>query len=377
MRILTLADIHIGSIRDTAYVYKVMKDIIDKEVCFTKTDMVVILGDYFHRLFKCNEEYVSIGIDIMSYLVRICNKSKTAIRIVYGTESHEMNQYRLFNYHITDKATDMRVIDTVTEEEFKDKSILYVPEEYVTDKKEFYKDYLYSDKQYDYIFGHGIIVEGMPAAVTRGGASSDEKQVPYFKSGELANVSSLTVFGHYHTHVDMDGNVHYLGSLFRDSFGEEEPKVYGVITDDKIEFIENEQAYVFKTYEFTEGSSIYKDSDSMLKEIDKIKEENKEIFNGDKVGRIRIVLNSPEGNDTVFRENLKGILFNDKYISPLIKDNSTTLAEEMKDDIDEEYEYVLDNSLDITDKIYRFIEAKYNDHMSMAVLAEYVKKALK
>ena len=101
MRMLLIADLHVGSIKDNDYVYRVITDIIEKEVIFTKTDAVVILGDYFDRLFKVNEEYVSCAINIMSFLIRACSRSGTKIRIVYGTESHEMNQYKLFNYNFT------------------------------------------------------------------------------------------------------------------------------------------------------------------------------------------------------------------------------------------------------------------------------------
>ena len=55
MRILLLADIHIGSIKDSKYVYDVITRIIDKEVILTHSDMVVILGDYFDRLCKAKD----------------------------------------------------------------------------------------------------------------------------------------------------------------------------------------------------------------------------------------------------------------------------------------------------------------------------------
>ena len=71
----------------------------------------------------------------------------------------------------------------------------------------------------------------------------------------------------------MGNNVYYLGSLFRDSFGEEIPKGYGIIEDDKFRFIENDKAYVYKTYEFNPESSIYQSSDDIIREIDKIKKE--------------------------------------------------------------------------------------------------------
>ena len=379
MIILIIADLHIGSIKDISYIYNTTTNIIEKEVIFKKTDVVIFLGDYFDKLFKVNEGCVSLAINIMSYLIRACKRSNTKIRMIYGTESHEMNQYKLFNYHITSTNIDMKIIDTVTEEKIGDKNILYIPEEYIDNKYKYYKDYLYSDKHYDYIFGHGIIEDGMQSVILTDSASkSNEKQVPRFKSGELSNVSNITVFGHYHSHVDMHNNVYYLGSLFRDSFGEEEPKGYGIIEDDKFEFIENKEAYIFKTYEFAPNSEIYNGSDNIIKEINKIKKENKEIFTGEKQGKIRLVFKTPESIDPTFRENLMSILFNDKYITPLIKDTtSPELINEIEDDDSDEYDFILDNSLPIIDKIHQYIIKEFDDPMTLETLKKYLKKSLK
>ena len=378
MRFLLFADIHIGSIKDTKYVYQTLVDIIEKEVIFNKCDAVFILGDYFDRLFKVNEEFVSVAINVMSYLRRACARSKTKIRIIYGTESHEMNQYRLFNYHLTSRSVDIKVFTTCTAEEiFPNVNILYVPEEYVGDKHEFYREYLYESKKYNFIFGHGVIEEGMPAAVSYShSAKSEEKQVPRFKAGEFSDISDVCVFGHYHCYTDMGNDVYYLGSLFRDSFGEETPKGYGIIEDGKFSFVENTKAYTYKTYEFKPDSSVYKDADSILCEIEKIKKENESIFNGDSVGKIRIVFNTPDNTDPSFRENLKSILFNDKLITPLIKESTSEIIEEAKESIDEEYEFILDSSLPINDKIYTYITKQYDDPMSMEELIKYIDNPL-
>lgn len=373
MRILLIADLHIGSIKEIPYVYDVVTDIIDNEIALKKTDLVVFLGDYFDRLFKVNEEYVSLAINIMSYLIRTCRKTKTKIRMIYGTESHEMNQYRLFNYHLNSSSVDLKIIDTVIEEEINGKNILYVPEEYITDKHQYYKDTLYS-KKYDYIFGHGVIVEGMPMATAPSPSSAKEKQVPRFNTGELSVASTISVFGHYHCHVNMGNDVYYLGSLFRDSFGEEDPKGYGIIEDDSFTFIENKAAYVYKTYEFDVDSS-EKSSDELLKEIDRIKEENPEVFNGSNIGKIRIIFRSSGVIDQGFKENLKDILFSDKNIVPMIKESSE-VAEEIKDSVEEEYEFILDNSMNVIEKIYRYMTKQYEDPMSLEKLTSYLEKSL-
>lgn len=355
MRILLLADIHIGSIKDTEYVYRIITDIIDKEVVFTHTDVVVVLGDYFDKLFKVNEETVSLAINIMSYLVRACIREKTSIRLIYGTESHEMNQYKLFNYHITSSNVDMKVIDTVCDENINGHHILYIPEEYVKDKISHYAKFLNSNNHYDYIFGHGIIEDGMPGnvSISHERNKTGEKQVPRFKSGELSAVCDICVFGHYHVHTKVNKSVYYLGSLFRNSFGEEVPKYYGIIEDHKISFIENTDAYVYKTYSFNPDSSIYNSSDDILKELEKIKSNNSRIFEESNGGKIRLVLNLPADLDPSLRDNIRNIISKESCIVTQFKESNDDLIEEVKEDIDDELDFILDPSLIFVDKIFR------------------------
>lgn len=380
MRILTIADLHIGSIKEIAYVYNIVTDIIEKEIIFNKTDLVVFLGDYFDKLFKVNEEYVSLAINIMSYLVNACQKSKTKIRMIYGTESHEMNQYKLFNYHLTSSNVDMKIYDTVTEECIDGKNILFIPEEYINNKYKHYAKYF--TKKYDFVFGHGIIEDGMPSIVSYSNENNknNEKQVPRFKSGELSNISDICVFGHYHTYTDMHNNVYYLGSLFRNSFGEEEAKGYGIIEeiDDEyqLRFVENTDAYVYKTINFNIDDKIYKDANSIMNEIQKIKDEYPDVFNGNKIGKIRLVFNDISKIDDNFKENLKTILFNDKHIASMFKDIPTNNVINELDDDDDEWSFILDNSLAIEDKIFQYINKVYDNPMDMETLMKYISKSI-
>lgn len=377
MRLLVLSDIHIGSIKDVMYVYNVITEIFDNELILNKCDAVIILGDYFHKVMRLNEEYTSLAINIMSYLVRTCKKSKTKIRLLYGTESHESQQYRIFNYFMTDPDIDFKVIDTVCIEKlFPNVRVLYVPEEYVDSKEKYYHDYLYSDNQYDYIFLHGVIVEGMPQISYDPSPKSNEKKVPHFKSKELSSISRICIAGHEHSFKDMGDDCYYLGSLFRDSFGEEEPKGYGIIEDGKFTFVENKKAYVYKTYTYDDSSDVYQSADNILREINKIKEENSDIFDGRLSGKIRVIFKTPKDIDSTFKENVRTLLFNDKYISSMIKEPSEIMSE-LQETIDEGFDFVLDNSLSITDKIHMYITRQYNSNISLDELTGYINEEFK
>lgn len=373
MKILALADIHIGSIKDPDYVYNTLTEIIDTEVLCKQIDMVIILGDYFDRLAKVNEDMVSTAINVMSYLIRTCIKNHVRIRIVYGTESHEMDQYRLFAYHFSDPNLDIRLFKTVESETFDDGTkILYVPEEYIDDKDAHYAEYF--KDHYNYVFGHGTIDDGMPAQASFGHVKTNEKHTPRFKSGEFAQISDLTVFGHYHVYTEMPGNVFYLGSLFRSSFGEEDPKGYGVIDGSKLTFIENRYAYVYKTYTFEPTSDVYNDPKNIIDQIRQIKEDNKDIFDGAKQGKIRLLFNAPSNLDQTFKETLHDVLVDDKQIATLIKHTDTDAIAEIKSSIDPEYDYLLDPSLPIADKIHRWVMQLHDVDLSMDLLKKYIEK---
>lgn len=397
MRILLIADLHIGSIKDINYFYNTTTDIIDNEIMTKKTDLVVFLGDYFDKLFKNNEDFTALAINIMSYLVLACLRSKTKIRMIYGTESHEMNQYRLFNFHLLAKNIDMKIIETVTEEEIDGKKILYIPEEYIDDKHKHYRKYLYSDKHYDFIFGHGVIEDGMPEAVSyTNNKSTKEKRVPHFKSGEFAPIADITVFGHYHQYNHICDHVYYLGSLFRDSFGEEIDKGYGVISDTRddvcnsvfpvveklhasnytFEFHKNTKAYDLITITYSPTSSIYTSEAAFITELKNIKNEHKDLFKDGSNGRIRLKFQVPSNVSQQFRDTIKSVLFDEKNISTTIKEIDNESTKDSEEDEDSEDDFILDVSLPIIDKIYQYAEKNYERKITMEKLNNYLAKSL-
>ena len=373
-RILLLADLHIGSIKNIPYVYNTVTNIIDKELVYKKTDAVVFLGDYFHQLFKCNSEYIKLAVSILSYLMLICKKQKIKVRMIYGTESHDSDQYGIFDYFAKSPDFDFKVITNACSEDlFFNCKVLYLPEEYIYDKNSYYGKLL--NKKYDYIFGHGIIEEGMPLVKKAFSSGLRERQVPHFKVAELARASKVCVFGHYHIHTDLGNNVFYLGSLFRDSFGEEEPKGYGVIENDELKFIENEEAYIYKTYTYNEDSPIFKDIDSFMHEWLKIKIKHKSIFDGTTPGKLRLVFNLPHSIDKDFKEKIKSMFIHEKCVNAVFKDEFE--CEDLSSKTSTEYNYVMDDSLQVEDKIHNFINHHYNYDLSTEDIVNYIKKLFK
>lgn len=372
-RILLLSDLHIGSLKNIPYVYNTITNIFDKELLQNRTDAVIFLGDYFHQLFKCNSEYTRLAINILSYLMLICKRKNIKVRMLYGTESHDADQYGLFDYFVKCDDFDFKVIDKAsTENLFYNCKVLYLPEEYVYDKNSYYDSLL--SGRYDYIFGHGIIKEGMPM-VRDISVSKDQRTVPVFKAGELARISKICVFGHYHVFTDMGNEVYYLGSLFRDSFGEEAPKGYGIIENDKFSFVENGDAYIYKTYIYTKTSPIFQDEGAFTREILKLKMKHKGIFSGETPGKLRLVFDLPSSVDSGFKEKIKNLVLKEKCITAVFKDDFSNNSS--NGSMEEKYSYILDDSVEVEDKIHNFINEHYNYDMPIDNIKNYIKNLFK
>ena len=162
---MIVADLHIGAINPSIQ-YNEFKSIFLDRIEDIKPDYIIFLGDYFDHKASLNDELSYYSFYIFDELIsRIKeNNLSTKIRFVYGTESHEWDQYNIINI-ANKRGLDVSIIHTVTEEElFPDFNILYIPEEHIYNKSEYYKDYLNNTKKYDYIFGHGIIREVMKEA---------------------------------------------------------------------------------------------------------------------------------------------------------------------------------------------------------------------
>ena len=298
----------------------------------------------------------------------LCKKKNIKVRMLYGTESHDSDQYGLFDYFVKAPDFDFKIIDKASAENlFFNCRVLYLPEEYIYDKQSYYKE-LFSER-YDYIFGHGVIKEGMP--MVHGISSiSDQRSIPIFKAGELSRISKVCVFGHYHVFTDIGNGVYYLGSLFRDSFGEEEPKGYGIIENDSLKFVVNADAYEFKTYIYTKNSPIYKDEGAFTREFLKLKIKHKQIFNGETPGKIRLVFDLPNTIDSAFKEKIKNIVLKEKCITAVFKDDFSTNT---STNSEEKYNYILDDSIEVEDKIHKYVNEHYNYDMPLDNIKNYIK----
>ena len=387
---MLIADLHIGVINIQKQ-YDEIKEILLDQIRREKPNFIIFLGDYFDHKISLNDEATYYAVRIITEIVRICKSNdmmNTKIRFVYGTESHEWDQYKFLNAIDTD--FDIRVIRYCEEEElFPDLNVLYIPEEHLYNKGEYYEKFLSQPKKYDYIFGHGIIREVMKeAAIISDSNNSNRKKVPIFSTGELTYACKGQVyFGHYHIHTNINDTVFYVGSYNRWCFGEEDPKGFYLIAKTTDEYDEDEYMYEFivnnltdtyKTISFGYDNAIFKDQEVMtkkLKQIDKLVKDN--IFN-----HVRFEFNIPQNSfnpEYIMNFVKEKYRFNDSIKVNIVHGYQEEKKKKEKEEIEkwnEENAPYFNRNISIEDKVSYFINMEFKREITPEKVDIYLNKEL-
>ena len=384
---LVISDIHVGAMNLEKLHNEYLELFIKKISSMKKLDFLIIAGDFFDHKFYLNDKEATVAYIMLKELVLACKEKNTKIRIVYGTESHECNQYDILS--LLKLYDNIEVIKYAKEEELFDNFyILYLPEEHLLDKDSYYSKYFCNDKKYNYIFGHGIIREVMKEAVVHienKNAETKRKKVPIFNTAELSRICKGQVFfGHYHMNQEINDKIFSISSFSRWKFGEECRKgFYELICNtDKneytAEFIENTMADSYKTISFGYENKIFKDESEMQNSLN----EMDALISRDVYNHVRFVFNipntieNPEATMNYLKERYK---FKDKIkleiVHGYIEEKRKQQKEQVKTD-NEKYSFIFDKNLELEDKISRFISIEYNKDISIENISNYIYKPL-
>lgn len=361
LRILVSGDIHFGYYPPDL-LYKEFLQIVD-HVYDKGVDAVIIPGDYFDNKLVMSSAHSIHAIKAFTDLVKACETTKTKLRVVRGTNSHDPeNQLKILSTIAQGTNCDFRLFNTVDSEElFPGFKVLYIPEEYMEDKNEYYKEY-FEGVTYDGIFGHGMFEE---TTYSNHSNKNSMKKYPVFNSKFMETLCrGPIVFGHIHKYQRIRDRILYTGSLTRSRHGEEEEKGFVVVTYDTDnhkttdEFIVNEMAMKYDTIEITDKSPIF----SML-----IKDQIqfiKNLINTYKRDKLRIKINIPEDYpasrtfiDTVNSvfNGVKDVQFN------ITENNKAKIEKETNEQLNRlmtKYGFIFDKSITYEEKICQFIKAK-------------------
>lgn len=375
-----ISDIHAGAIPAEDLLFELNEKFLSYVKSMKIIDFIVITGDLFDNKLSLNSEHTKYIFAFLKKLIDLCIKKNIKLRIIKGTEFHDNKQLDVLKFLSTSNC-DIKIFDTVAEEDlFPDMKVLYIPEEYMTDKDEYYKDYFSKgNNYYDMIFGHGLINEVAFVAKNQESEITMNK-APIFKSEVLMNLCKGPIFfGHIHKSQNVKDKFYYVGSFSRWIFGEEEPKGFMICayTPDtgkyEIEFIENTLAKSYNTMVIDYNSSFYKDDENH--QIDYILTLVKNL----NVDKLRIIFNIPEDypNPLLLTNVINDVFSKYKHIKIVINNNSK--EKQKKREMEEKiktlmttYDFIFDKSIPTEEKLSRFIKIKFNKDISISSMRDYL-----
>lgn len=372
-----LSDPHNGAFDAKQWFYELDEGFLEYIDKLPILDFVTITGDFFDTKISVNSEHARYALKFLSKLIKICASKNAKLRIIKGTESHDNKQLEMFDGLRSVSPCDFKVIHTVEKEWlFDDLHVLYIPEEYMENKDEYYAEYF--NDTYDIVFGHGLVDKALFIASMQE-SEITRSQAPVFKVDELHCICRGPIyFGHVHRPMKIN-RFRYVGSFSRWAFGEEEDKGFIMVyytPDGKgeyvDEFIVNKLARRFDTVKIEYTSSIF----------DKPEKEQVEylikLANSLLVDYLRLEVNIPEDYpNPMLLTNMINEAFS-KYNRIKLKINNNSKLRQKKE-VEEKvnllldrYGFIFDKSKQPEEKISEFIRIKYGRNIGVEKIRSYL-----
>ncbi len=307
-----ISDIHLGALCSNSQ-WENLEENFFKPILEDLPDVILVAGDTTDERVNANSNVISVLNRFVDKLIGL----GVAVIVIEGTKSHDDNQMKVFSHRVND---NFRMYDKVTIDNVLGMNMLMIPEEYMHDPEEYYKDYLNGDHKYDLVLCHGmwehVAYTGARKSLFRKLTSPTWSYEKHFEG----LVHGVIYSGHIHTRSSHK-KYRSIGSFGRTSMGEEENKGFirfeYNLTKRKMEsekHIVNTGAKVFKTLL---ESKLPEDNDELIKVLTK--------WQG-KCYKLRIQLDkevtSERKSDLVgFVSNYVNCNLDDKYTRKLRKKN--------------------------------------------------------
>lgn len=376
LNIVEISDIHFGS-KASDRLSEELNLFLDY-VKNNKVDLVVINGDIADRKlsFQPMEKAAINLITFYTKLCEICRNNKISLRLISGTKSHDNDIATLLN-SITEKDFDFKSIETAQEENLLNIDIIYLPEEYPMNVKEFYNDrFLTENKHYDIAFGHGTWDKAFElSGMINDNDNNDIRKAPVFIWDEWKNFVNLVCFGHLHQRIQYKDagilKIFYASSFTSWNFNNTTACGFSHIIYDtdskkyKVKFIDNLKAPVYQSIKFSElGIDASKDIEEIKLDIDKFKKENN-------IDYLKINLDNIESAS----QKLLTKIFDGKNntYAEITSKAKKLLQEKADTSALQKYEYIVKESMPIEEIIHKFIKEEYEKDVDL----EYIKEVLK
>lgn len=380
-----LADLHFGAIDPTKFKEE-LRDITETLLDMRSLDYIIFLGDLFDHKMYVGDPHITNVVMFIKSIMRIAVARDIKVRMIYGTESHECDQYILFKGYENTNGLDFKIIKEACEEDlFDDLKVLYLPEEYITESKgEYYKRFFEQNSVYDYIFGHGVIMECMTMVKSDQNAQWSIAKSPKFTIKDFSDcLKGEVYFGHFHIYTHITDNIHYVGSFSRWCHGEEKEKGFVITTKDNNsydhEFVENTEAPVYKTIGFGYEHGVFNEEvpiEEHIKGIDRV------IDTYPNGTRMRLIFNIPEDykNPEFFMAYLKDKYRMNQFVSlEFVNGYMDKKRQQSKEELHntiEKYNYILNKENDIGETVSKFIKDKKGKEIPAEKITFYLTQTL-
>lgn len=364
MKGLVLNDLHFNH-KETKRMYSELHQVLDYIKEHDDLEMLVFAGDYFHSKLDYNATNFFYAHQFFTDIMALCEEKKIIVRMIKGTNTHELNQLQDFKAFENSKTFyNFRVIETVQEETIKGLNFLFVPEEYPgPDYEKYYEPF--KKKQYAGAFMHVMFdfVNGAKFLIPQNGTPG---KAPVFIYDEWKDAfkNGFIISGHIHMQ-QIFGNCYYPGAFTRWDWSDISKRGFSVFETDgtnwKVEFIENTEAPKYEVMEVTEKSytdvkDLKESIDARLKDTDYLKV----VFNN--VEQVDIDLIKKSYND------VKNMNFN-------VKSNKSSVINETSNTIElSKYDYIVKRELPLPETIQRFCKEDFGTEIDLDMIKEIISK---
>ena len=365
--VLDAGDFHFGAGNDEKLAQEYEKFFNDNiKSNASEIDLIVISGDLFHKELKMSSDSMRLLLKCFTRTVKLCETYKIPIRLLQGTLTHDRGQVETLSVMLNSSPAFKAITTCTVEEIYPGIKVLYIPEEYPKDMKEFYKEAIFEapDKAYDMIFFHGTIDFQAFASQAYESEMAIET-APVFKSEDLIRICKGPISGgHIHTACNYKKKIYYHGSFSRTSQGEPKAKGFNVIVYNKetnkfvVDFEENTDAPVFKTVAVDD---LFIGSGSNLETFIK----TLEATAADKDVNYRFTISEDLASENPSLKKVISDFANDSHnVTMQIKRaNEVVFSEETQEMVSEEQAkdelaFLADPSLDYSEKIQKFCSVK-------------------
>ena len=355
---VAISDIHFGALDAERLYEELKKEFLNKLKKLPRIDLITINGDLYHRIISLNDLDAYYSFKFWDKLKKISKKKNCKfIRVIKGTMSHDVNQ--LDNLPLDDDI-DIKIIDQVESEVLFDRyRVLYLPEEYIKNPKEYYEEYF--NKEYDLIVGHGQFEE---TSFINFDSETTMEAAPVYDAKLFLNIcKGPIIFGHIHDAIILKKRIFYTGSFTRWKMGEERPKGFLINIQDlnntenfTIVPCENKMARKYVTIDITEYLEKY--------QVEKIINLINEYMVNNNIYKIR--LKASDNNSATTMAKLTTIhshYMGNKQVQMDIKTLQINDETEEEKELVDKYSY-LSEDIPNEEKISRFAKDRFDYELS-------------